>query len=64
MISYQYFIIVFLDLLSHAIGPAARTLLEQYGLELSKIQGTGPHGVVMKRFSFFYFSSIKFFIYF
>ncbi|CAF0739209.1 unnamed protein product [Rotaria sp. Silwood1] len=32
----------------HAIGPAARTLLEQYGIELSKIQGTGPHGVVMK----------------
>ena len=34
---------------SHAIGPAARTLLEQYGIEPSKIQGTGPHGVVMKR---------------
>lgn len=32
----------------HAIGPAARTLLEQYGIEPSKIQGTGPHGVVMK----------------
>ncbi|CAF2711832.1 unnamed protein product [Rotaria sp. Silwood2] len=32
----------------HAIGPAARTLLEQYGIELSTIQGTGPHGVVMK----------------
>jgi len=32
----------------HAIGPAARTLLEQYGVSPSKIQGTGPHGVVMK----------------
>ncbi|CAF0752831.1 unnamed protein product [Adineta ricciae] len=32
----------------HAIGPAARTLLEQYGVDASKVQGTGPHGVVMK----------------
>ncbi|CAF0724724.1 unnamed protein product [Adineta steineri] len=32
----------------HAIGPAARTLLDQYGIESSKIKGTGPHGVVMK----------------
>lgn len=32
----------------HAIGPAARTLLDQYGIESSKVQGTGPHGVVMK----------------
>ncbi|CAF0728428.1 unnamed protein product [Rotaria sordida] len=32
----------------HAVGPAARTLLEQYGIELSKIQGTGPHGIIMK----------------
>lgn len=32
----------------HAIGPAARTLLEQYGIEPTKIHGTGPHGVVMK----------------
>ncbi|UJR33472.1 hypothetical protein I4U23_020917 [Adineta vaga] len=32
----------------HAIGPAARTLLEQYGIDSSKIQGSGPHGVVMK----------------
>jgi pyruvate dehydrogenase E2 component (dihydrolipoamide acetyltransferase) len=39
-----------IGLSSHAMGPAARTLLEQYGIEASKIQGTGPHGVVMKRF--------------
>lgn len=43
-------------LFSHAIGPAARTLLEQYGIESSKIQGTGPHGVVMKRFHFLFIS--------
>jgi pyruvate/2-oxoglutarate dehydrogenase complex dihydrolipoamide acyltransferase (E2) component len=40
----------FIYLLSHVIGPAARTLLDQYGIEPTKIQGTGPHGVVMKRF--------------
>ncbi|CAF0993648.1 unnamed protein product, partial [Didymodactylos carnosus] len=32
----------------HAIGPAARTLIEQYGIDPSEVQGTGPKGVVMK----------------
>ncbi|CAF4791578.1 unnamed protein product [Rotaria socialis] len=32
----------------HAIGPAARTLLEQYGIDASAVSGTGPHGVLMK----------------
>ncbi|CAF0861311.1 unnamed protein product [Didymodactylos carnosus] len=32
----------------HMIGPAARTLMEQYGIDSSKIQGSGPKGVIMK----------------
>lgn len=32
------------------MGPAARALVEQYGIDPTKIQGTGPHGVLMKRY--------------
>ncbi len=32
------------------LGPVAKSLINLYEIDITKIRGTGPHGLVLKRF--------------